>query len=141
MVAVTPYVALSRDLPDPTGLERIELPEQSIVYDRTGTTELARFGVPRRQVVTWDEIPPVLVDATTAVEDRTFWENAGFDPVAIVSAGVDALRGQARGASTITQQLVRQRLLDPDLVADPAHRRAEAQGDRPVDPADGGVPR
>ncbi len=53
----------------------------------------------------------MLVDATTAVEDRTFWENAGFDPVGILSAGLDALRGNARGASTITQQLVRQRLL------------------------------
>ena len=30
------------------------------------------------------EIPPILLDATTAIEDKTFWENAGFDPVAIV---------------------------------------------------------
>ena len=56
----------------------------------------------------------MLVDATTAVEDRTFWENSGFDPVGIASAGIDALRGRARGASTITQQLVRQRLLNDE---------------------------
>ena len=31
-------------LPDPRSLEKIELPEQSVVYDRTGTVELARFG-------------------------------------------------------------------------------------------------
>src|SRR4029079_18466160 len=71
-----------------------------------------------------DEIPKVLLDATTAVEDKTFWDNAGFDPVAIVSAALDSIRGDSRGASTITQQLVRARLLDPSLVQDP-HRTAE----------------
>jgi peptidoglycan glycosyltransferase len=109
--AVTTYASLIRDLPEPTALETIELPEQSIVYDRTGEVELARFGEFNREVVTFDQIPPVLVDATTAIEDRTFWENAGFDPVGIAAAGLDALRGRPRGASTITQQLVRQRLL------------------------------
>ena len=80
---------------------------------------MARFGDTRREVVTFDEIPKILLDATTAVEDKTFWENAGFDPVAIVSAGLSSLRGDSRGASTITQQLVRARLLDEKLVQDP----------------------
>ncbi len=44
--------------------------------------------------------------------------------VAIVSAGIGSLRGDSRGASTITQQLVRARLLDPELVQDPS-RTAE----------------
>ncbi len=109
--ALAGFVRLSAGLPDPSQLEHIELPEQSIVYDRTGKIELARFGEFNREVVTFDEIPPVLVDATTAVEDRTFWENAGFDTIGILAAGIDSLRGSPRGASTITQQLVRQRLL------------------------------
>ncbi|HEY7737314.1 MAG TPA: transglycosylase domain-containing protein [Candidatus Limnocylindrales bacterium] len=115
------YLALARDLTDPTELETIRFQEESIVYDRTGTKELARFGEFRRDVATWDELndAAVLVDATTAVEDKTFWSNAGFDPAAIIASGIDALRGNARGASTITQQLVRQRLLEPDLVQDP----------------------
>ena len=62
------------------------------------------------------------IDATTAVEDKNFWTNAGFDPLGIVSAAVDTLTGDTRGASTITQQLVRQRLLDPALVADPSKK-------------------
>ena len=81
------------------------------MYDRTGKVELARFGEFNRDVVTFDQIPPVLVDATTAVEDGSFWDNAGFDTIGIVAAGIDSLRGAPRGASTITQQLVRQRLL------------------------------
>ena len=109
--ALATYASVSADLPDPTALEKIELPQQSIVYDRTGKIELARFGEFNRQVVKFDEIPPVLVDATTAVEDGSFWDNAGFDTVGIVAAGIDSLRGHPRGASTITQQLVRQRLL------------------------------
>jgi membrane peptidoglycan carboxypeptidase len=112
--AVSTYRSLAADLPDPSLLEKIELPQRSVVYDRTGTVQLATFGEFNREVVAFADIPPVLVDATTAVEDRTFWENSGFDPVGIIAAGVDALRGRPRGASTITQQLVRQRLLTED---------------------------
>ena len=76
------------------------------------------------------------MDATTAVEDGTFWENAGFDPVGIVAAGLDSLRGDRRGASTITQQLVRQRLLsDTGSARTEPDGRAQAARDHPVDPA------
>ena len=124
IAAVSVYAALANGLPDPQGLTQYKLPEETVLYDRTGKIELARFGEFKRDVVTFDEIPPLVLDATTAIEDKTFWENAGFDPVAIVAAGLDSLRGNSRGASTITQQLVRARLLDPDLVQDP-ERTAE----------------
>ena len=89
-----------------------------MLLDRTGEVEIARFGEFKRDVVAFEDIPPLMLDATTAIEDKTFWENAGFDPLAIVAAGLDSLRGNSRGASTITQQLVRARLLDPDLLQD-----------------------
>jgi len=115
------YVALAsdRDLPLPSDLTNYVLPEETVILDRKGTRELARFGDARREIVTFEEIPPLVLDATTAIEDKTFWENAGFDPVAIVAAGLDSVRGNSRGASTITQQLVRQRLLPDELVQDP----------------------
>ena len=116
---VSAFAGLTDNLLPPGKLEDIAFQQESIVYDRTGTIELARFGQAKREVVTFDEIPPIVIDAQTAIEDKTFWENSGFDPVAIASAGFDSLRGRSRGASTITQQLVRQRLLDPDLVQDP----------------------
>src|SRR3990170_911541 len=112
------YGALTRDLVDPAELTDYTLPEETVLFDRTGEVELARFGEFKRDVVTFDEIPPIVLDATTAIEDKTFWENAGFDPVAIISAGLDSLRGNSRGASTITQQLVRARLLDQELLQD-----------------------
>ncbi|MGH2476840.1 MAG: transglycosylase domain-containing protein, partial [Candidatus Limnocylindrales bacterium] len=121
VAAVGVYVALASDpdLPSPSELTNYVLPEETVILDRRGSRELARFGDARREVVTFEEIPPLVLDATTAIEDKTFWENAGFDPLAIVAAGLESLRGDSRGASTITQQLVRARLLDPDLVADP----------------------
>ncbi len=117
------FAAYSQDLADPRDLEKIEFIQESVVYDRTGQVELARFSAgERRELVAFDDIPPILIDATTAIEDRSFWTNTGFDPVGIVSAALDTLRGDERGASTVTQQLVRQRLLDPELVRDPDRR-------------------
>jgi peptidoglycan glycosyltransferase len=120
LAVVGVYNSLASDLPDVERLTTVTPVEESIIYDRTGETELARFGDERREVVTYEEIPPILLDATTAIEDKTFWDNAGFDPLAIISAGLDSIRGNSRGASTITQQLVRARLLPDDLVQDPS---------------------
>jgi peptidoglycan glycosyltransferase len=119
LAAVTTYTALAKDLDPPTGLTTSVLPEETVIYDRTGEVELARFGDYQRQVVEFEDIPPLVIDATTAVEDKTFWENAGFDPVGIAAAALDSIRGDGRGGSTITQQLVRARLLDEKLVQDP----------------------
>ena len=57
--------------------------QQSVILDRNGV-ELARFGGEKRDPVEFKDIPPIVVDAQVAVEDKTFWDNAGFDPLAIV---------------------------------------------------------
>jgi penicillin-binding protein 1A len=119
MGVMSAYDYYARDLPDPRKLEQLSFSMPSVIYDRTGKIELAQVGVEQRELVKYDQIPPVVLDATTSIEDKDFWTNPGFDPFAIVSAGLDSLNGNARGASTITQQLVRQRLLDPALVQDP----------------------
>src|SRR6476661_10459141 len=124
LAAVAVFNSVNSGLASPSKLTTYVLPQETIVYDRTGQIELARFGDAKREVVQFDEIPKVLLDATTAVEDKPSWDNAGFDPVATVSAAIGSLRGDSRGASTITQQLVRNTLLDPALVQDP-HRTAE----------------
>jgi membrane peptidoglycan carboxypeptidase len=115
IAVVSAYAHYSEGLTDPVeGLNQIAFEQPSIVYDRTGTIELARFGVLRRELVKFDDIPKEMIDATTAVEDKDFWTNPGFDIGAVVSAGLDTLAGRPRGASTITQQLVRARLLPAD---------------------------
>ncbi|HVD67146.1 MAG TPA: biosynthetic peptidoglycan transglycosylase, partial [Actinomycetota bacterium] len=116
---VAAFSRFTSDLDDPKALlDQLTYSQQSVVVDRNGV-ELARFGGEKRETVKFEEIPPIVIDAQVAIEDKTFWDNAGFDPLAIASAGLDSLRGNSRGASTITQQLVRQRLLKQDLVKDP----------------------
>ena len=105
-----------RDLDPPSALETTILTQESIVYDRKGV-ELARFSEgERREVAEFEDIPPILIDATTAIEDKDFWTNPGFDAQGMIAAAIDAVRGDARGASTITQQLVRQKLLPVDVI-------------------------
>ena len=140
LASVAGYTYLAKDLADPKEtLEKLDFTSQSEVYDRTGKVLLAKLGDDRREVVTFDQIPPALVDATTAVEDKTFWENSGFDPAGFISAAIDTINGNDRGGSTITQQLVRARLLPPERLRG-LGLRAQGQGDHPVDPPDPGVP-
>jgi membrane peptidoglycan carboxypeptidase len=109
---VSAFSYYSQGLPEPTEVfGNLKFAEVTSVYDRANKVQLATFARERRDVVAFDEISPLVVDATTSIEDKTFWENAGFDPAGIVSAGLDTISGNARGASTITQQLVRNRLL------------------------------
>src|SRR4029077_13501838 len=63
------------------------------------------------------QIPPEMIDATTAIEDKDFWTNPGFDFFGFASATLDTLSGHPRGGSTITQQLVRARLLPAEAFA------------------------
>ena len=129
IVVTSTLDVLTAGLPDPAMLESLTFAQPTIVYDREGKVELGRFQSERRRVVAFDEVPRLVLDATTTAEDRTFWENAGIDLAAIVSAVGDAAAGQGeRGASTITQQLVRARLLPEDVVgqgADQYMRKAK----------------
>ena len=118
-LAATATVAyLSEDLPDPSELESLTFAQPTILYDREGEVELGRFQTVERRVIAYDDVPRLVLDATTTAEDRTFWENAGFDAQAILSAIAENASGESeRGASTITQQLVRARMLPAEVVA------------------------
>ncbi len=118
IIATSTLGAMSVGLPDPSELDDLGFAQATIVYDRTGKVELGRFEDQRRRVLTFEQIPKPVLDATTAAEDRTFWENAGIDLPALVSAVAENASGTGeRGASTITQQLVRARLLPDDVVS------------------------
>jgi len=113
--SVSAYAYYARDLPDPKSLfDQLQFDQPTLVYDRTGEVQLASFGERNRALVTFDQIPPEIVDATTAIEDKDFWSNPGFDLGGFISATLDTLAGHPRGGSTITQQLVRDHLLPPE---------------------------
>ena len=119
MVGANVIGSLASELPDPATLTNLDFAQPTVIYDRTGKVELARFELENRRVVTYAEVPKLLLDTTTAAEDRTFWENDGFDLGAIVAAAYQNVTGEdgqvERGASTITQQLVRARLLPSEV--------------------------
>ncbi len=134
VVAVGVFAVYSQGLSDPRQLENLEFISESIVYDRSGSVELARFNAgERRQPVTYEQIPPILIDATTAIEDRSFWTNTGVDPLGIMSAMFDTIRGKrtrrlddhpAAGSSAAARSRAGARSGTGD--------RAQDQGDHPV---------
>lgn len=95
--------ALIRD--ERRGMLTIRAADGDVIL-RSGTTAGERLPV--------SELPPHLVDAVLAIEDRRFGEHAGIDPRAILrAAGVNLAAGGIReGGSTITQQLARLLFLD-----------------------------
>src|SRR6266498_3818431 len=88
-------------------------------YVRDGQTLLYELVDPqggRRTVVELDRMPKALRDATIAVEDANFYDNPGVDLRGILRALLQNYQSQdvVSGASTITQQLVRNVLLPPE---------------------------
>ena len=82
------YAYFSADLPDPNVLDGIEPAESTYVYDRTGSVLLARFECQNREAVEFEELPPLIWEATIASEDRTFWDNSGVDFQGLVRAAL-----------------------------------------------------
>ena len=79
-------------------------------------TNLAERSREQRKLVRFSEIPPALVHAIVAVEDKHFFSHAGFDVFRILKAAyVDLKDGhKAQGASTLSMQLARALWLEPD---------------------------
>lgn len=78
----------------------------SEVYSDDGKL-LHKFFSENRSPVTYDEISSHFVNALISTEDERFYKHSGIDFVGLFAAAKDAMRGRARGASTISQQLVK----------------------------------
>jgi membrane peptidoglycan carboxypeptidase len=88
------------------------LAQRSTVFDAQGNV-IAVLGLENREDVPLDQVPPILQNAIIAVEDQTFWDNDGVDFNAVVRAFIKNLTSGEieQGGSTITQQLVKNRIL------------------------------
>ncbi len=91
-----------------------ELAQRSVIYDSAGNM-IGQVGSEDRQYVALDQVPKLLQDAVVAVEDESFWDNAGIDVNGLIRAARENFEsGEVeQGGSTITQQLVKNRLLTP----------------------------
>jgi penicillin-binding protein 1A len=113
------YQHFSADLPDVDGLRNYKPPVMSRVYAGDARL-LAELASERRIFVPIGAIPDIVRHAFISAEDQNFYTHKGVDPLAIARAGVFDLvhAGQGRrpiGASTITQQVAKNMLLDNQM--------------------------
>lgn len=116
---VIAYGTVASQLPPVSELrDRASDFETAIIYDSQGN-HLYSFTDPtagNRTAVPLSQISPYVISATIATEDARFYTNPGFDPIGITRAVFQAAQEReiVSGASTITQQLARALLLDPE---------------------------
>ena len=87
--------------------------ETTRIYDKNGDKIANIFDKKHRYYASFDEIPPRVIEALLAIEDTTFFEHHGLNPDAIFRALIKDIKARkmVEGASTITQQLVKNVLL------------------------------
>lgn len=105
------YSYFSREIPPVGQVMNQPVFQTTKIYDRNGVLlyELTDPQSGNRTVVSLNQVPKTLQDATIAVEDPTFYSNPGVDPTSIVRAAVQDFTHHSivSGASTLTQQLAR----------------------------------
>ena len=101
------------DLPDYQSADAYLVAEPTTLYDADGN-EIAKYYLQNRRSITMDQVPQWVIDATVDVEDIRFYQHNGVDPQGIVRAVFAHLAGGSEGASTITQQLVRNTVLSDE---------------------------
>ncbi|MGR3581561.1 MAG: transglycosylase domain-containing protein, partial [Sagittula sp.] len=109
-----------RDLPSHEHLAQYTPPTISRIYSQEGRV-IDEFAQERRLFTPANEIPDLVKNAFISAEDKNFYTHQGYDVRGIVAAGVQAVQSggrDVRGASTITQQVMKNFLLSGD-------RRAE----------------
>lgn len=92
----------------PFDVEKLMTFSSSNVYAANGEL-IAKLGAERRENVTYDELPEVLIDAIVATEDSKFFQHAGVDLLRFGKASLGQLLGHsdAGGGSTLTMQLAK----------------------------------
>ena len=116
------FAAKRGKAPEPTSIERLELVGTKKTADRVTLdtpliTALVTEAREKRRDVPLAVIPPVMVQAVLAIEDRRFYDHPGIDPIGIMSAAIDNVFGRKkylRSGSTVTQQLVKNTFLTPE---------------------------
>ncbi|MGE5124015.1 MAG: transglycosylase domain-containing protein, partial [Acidobacteriaceae bacterium] len=122
------YYNIAATLPGVADLQqRASTFETTRIYDRNGDKlyEILDPNAGRRTFTPLSKISPVMVAATIATEDKSFYSHPGFDWTAIVRAFWQNIReGETvSGASTITQQLARNLLLSPEERTEQSYMR------------------
>ena len=110
------FIYYSKDLPSENNVGSVYNAESTKMYDRTGTVVLYDiYDIQKRTVVSYEDIPGYVRDATIVAEDDNFYQHFGIDITGIIRGVVlKPLSGErAQGGSTITQQFIKNALFTP----------------------------
>ncbi len=106
------FLWFSRDLPEPGRLVASKYKDATKIFDRKGVLLYSVYQDENRTYVKLSDIPKALKEATISIEDRDFYKNQGFSPVAYLRVARNFFTGRGlAGGSTISQQLVKNVLL------------------------------
>jgi len=110
----------SRDLPTPGKIKAMTSAQSTKIMDRNGKVLYDIYGEKRRTIIDFKDIPDSIKKATVATEDKDFYKHHGVNFTSIARAVLaDITRGaKVQGASTITQQYVKNALLSPEKTFD-----------------------
>ncbi|ETE42612.1 penicillin-binding protein PBP1A [Streptococcus thermophilus] len=86
---------------------KLQSTNSSRIYDGNGSL-IADLGSEKRESASTDEIPIILVNAITSIEDKRFFTHRGIDVYRIMGAAINNLRhNSTQGGSTLDQQLIK----------------------------------
>ncbi len=107
------YFQILKDLPSPHQLKNNNFPLSTQIYDRNGELLFTFYNNQNRQLIKLNNIPQYVIDATLATEDEKFYQHQGLSVSGILRAAKHNLTDdQLQGGSTITQQLIKNTLLN-----------------------------
>jgi membrane peptidoglycan carboxypeptidase len=95
----------------PSELETPPPPQRSVIYDRDGEV-IAEIYDQNRELVELEDMAPVMQDAIIAMEDARFYEHGGIDIAGTFRAALRTLSGSTEGGSSLTQQYVKNVLVE-----------------------------
>lgn len=92
------YIALTADKFDPNALKN---QDQTVVYDVNGEI-ITTLGTEKRESITYEELPQVLIDAIVATEDSRFFQHNGVDLPRFIKATIYQLMGRSEAGERCT---------------------------------------
>jgi len=114
-LAILLFAWYAKDLPTPGKIRSLKMAASTQLFDRNGKPIYALHGDVKRDLLTSQDIPTTIKEAAVATEDRNFYSHHGIVFTSILRAIYTDItnHGTSQGASTITQQYVKNALLDP----------------------------
>jgi membrane peptidoglycan carboxypeptidase len=105
---LTARVASDKFLDTKCDLVEDPLPQKTTLYAADGVNKIAEFFTDNRKIVPLSQVPKLLQQALIATEDRRFYSHHGVDLRGLARAALNQSGGETQGASTLTQQYVKQ---------------------------------